>query len=325
MTNRKLIWASFYAILLSIIPLTGVPFSWAAESVILPADDVYGMQQNANTVKNETELKVTSHSGEKNKRSLLKFDLSTIPTECIIDSATLELYLLTPPGSSRVQQLYFVPNDSWTETTLTWNNQPGFTDLLATANTGTTANTSIVWGGSLGGKVGGEYAGDGKISLLIKDSLEDNSPGAKEASYASKEHAVSPKPSLRVSYTCGEQQGCGHGFWKNHIDLWPSTYFPDDLLKDHFSGIPFTLENDTLDMALSYGGGPSFEEAAQILLRNAVASLLNAADLGVDFPMTEADVITAVNSALSSGNRGTVLTLEGELDTLNNLGCPLGK
>jgi len=44
--------------------LTGVSFSWAAESVLLPADDVYGMQQNATTVKNETELMVTSHGGE---------------------------------------------------------------------------------------------------------------------------------------------------------------------------------------------------------------------------------------------------------------------
>jgi hypothetical protein len=207
---------------------------------------------------------------------------------------------------------------------LTWNNQPVPSGLLDSSNTGTTGSTSIFWGGSLAGQVANEYAGDNAISLLVKDSLEENSPGAKEGSYASKEHATSPKPALRISYTCGEKEGCSHGFWKNHDNLWPADYAPNDLLDEYFDGIPSELLNDTFDMALSYGGGKEFVDAARILLRNAVASLLNAADLGVNFSWTEAEVITAVNLALSSGNRETVLTLEEELDVLNNLSCPLG-
>lgn len=34
-------------------------------------------------------------------------------------------------------------------------------------------------------------------------------------------------------------------------------------------------------------------------------------------------MITAVNAALGSGNRGTMLTLAGQLDALNDAGCPL--
>ncbi|HEX9778228.1 MAG TPA: DNRLRE domain-containing protein [Geopsychrobacteraceae bacterium] len=97
MIRKKLRLASLCASLVSIITLTGVPFSWAAESVLLPTDDIYVMEQNADKVKNETELKVTSHSGGKNKRSFLKFNLSTVPAGCTIDGARLELYLLTPP------------------------------------------------------------------------------------------------------------------------------------------------------------------------------------------------------------------------------------
>jgi hypothetical protein len=44
---------------------------------------------------------------------------------------------------------------------------------------------------------------------------------------------------------------------------------------------------------------------------------------GVTYPLSTAGVIDQVNAALASGNRNTMLQLAGELDVLNNLGCPL--
>jgi hypothetical protein len=79
----------------------------------------------------------------------------------------------------------------------------------------------------------------------------------------------------------------------------------------------------TLLQGLQFGGGPGIEGAQQILLRAAVAALLNAASGGVTYPLSVADVISQVNAALASGNRQIMLALAGRLDTLNNLGCPL--
>ncbi len=83
----------------------------------------------------------------------------------------------------------------------------------------------------------------------------------------------------------------------------------------------FGLDNVTLLQALSFQGGSSTKEAAQILLRAAVAALLNSTS--VDYPLTTAQVIAEVNAALASGDRSTILAEATRLDTFNNLGCPL--
>jgi hypothetical protein len=81
--------------------------------------------------------------------------------------------------------------------------------------------------------------------------------------------------------------------------------------------------DDTLAGALSYNGGSGTTGAARILLRAAVAALLNAASPDVDYPLTTAQVIAQVNAALASNNRTTMLNLASRLDASNNLGCPL--
>ena len=128
-----------------------------------------------------------------------------------------------------------------------------------------------------------------------------------------------------------EPEGCSHGFWKNHdgsgpqANEWPGIYTPTLPLGQVFS-FPSELsayEFFTLGMALDFTGGPDVDGAARILLRNAVASVLNAAHPDVAYPMTAQQVQTAVNAALASLDRDAMLALEAELDELNNLGCPL--
>jgi hypothetical protein len=85
----------------------------------------------------------------------------------------------------------------------------------------------------------------------------------------------------------------------------------------------YGLDNRTLLQALSFQGGTSTTAAARILLRAAVAALLNSASPGVNYPLTTAEVIAQVNTALASQNRSTMLALAGQLDSDNNLGCPL--
>jgi hypothetical protein len=81
--------------------------------------------------------------------------------------------------------------------------------------------------------------------------------------------------------------------------------------------------DDTLVGALSYQGGSGTSGAARILLRAAVSALLNSASPDVDYPLTTTQVIAQVNAALASNNRSTMLTLASQLDSYNNLGCPL--
>jgi hypothetical protein len=83
------------------------------------------------------------------------------------------------------------------------------------------------------------------------------------------------------------------------------------------------LDNVSLLAALSFHGGSGVIGGARILLRAAVASLLNAASPTVDFSLTVALVINAVNTALASNNRSTIIALASQLDALNNQGsCP---
>ena len=85
----------------------------------------------------------------------------------------------------------------------------------------------------------------------------------------------------------------------------------------------FGLDNATLLAALSFEGGPTITDASEVLLRQAVAALLNAAHPDVDYALTTDEIIARVNAALASNNRGTILALAAELDRLNNQGCPL--
>jgi hypothetical protein len=120
--------------------------------------------------------------------------------------------------------------------------------------------------------------------------------------------------------------GCTPGYWKNHPDAWPPTgYSLVQLVDSVFAAAAAYpgIGSSTLLEALDFGGGPGVDGAARILLRAAVAALLNASHPGVTYPMTEAQVIASVDAALASGDRDTMLILASALDADNNLGCPL--
>jgi len=118
-------------------------------------------------------------------------------------------------------------------------------------------------------------------------------------------------------------EGCTPGYWKNHQDSW-QVYTTGQTLESVFD-VPNSLgmDSNTLLEALDFGGGPGVTGGAQILFRAAVAALLNSAHSGVNYPLTEAQVIAQVNAALATNDRDTVLALAADLDAKNNAGCPL--
>lgn len=129
------------------------------------------------------------------------------------------------------------------------------------------------------------------------------------------------------------------GFWKNHYpgcpsghDAWQYTAFKTgDLLSEVFD-IPSCNGNldaffgATLLEALGFQGGSGVSGAAEILLRAAVASLLNASyhetrnggSSAVYFPYDSNGIIDMVNAALDSCDRETMLDLADYLDMINN-------
>jgi hypothetical protein len=138
-------------------------------------------------------------------------------------------------------------------------------------------------------------------------------------------------------------QGCTPGYWKvdQHWDSWPAPWSPSGPLSAMFSGVtnpPYATSEVTFPggtsvlmgsatqvQALNFQGGDSVQEKAEILLRAAVAAVLNADSPGVNFPWTSAQVISEVNAALASQDATTIIDLADQLDGDNNGpgGCPL--
>jgi hypothetical protein len=121
-----------------------------------------------------------------------------------------------------------------------------------------------------------------------------------------------------------DAEGCTPGFWKNHTSHWV-TYTPNTTVGSVFgeaSEFP-TLADDSLAAALAYRGGRDAIGGARILLRAAVAALLNEVHPEVDYSVD--GVIGLVDAALATGDRETMIGLGGLLDGENNgaEGCPL--
>ncbi len=125
------------------------------------------------------------------------------------------------------------------------------------------------------------------------------------------------------------------GYWKmapkTHPGSWERTGYTTTMLVSDIFCIPSSLMNGKLDLnkdgkantlldALGYKGGNDLKGKAQILLRAAVAALLNEASLG-DYYLpydSVADLVNAVNSTLSTNDKAAYTELAGILDKWNN-------
>lgn len=111
----------------------------------------------------------------------------------------------------------------------------------------------------------------------------------------------------------GGGEGCTPGYWKqsHHFDSWVG-HATRDLFNTVF-GVTSSFGGTLLE-ALKRGGGKE-----KALGRHAVAALLNAAS-SVYYDLTEDEVKEAVQDAYASGDFNGV---KGDLEELNELGCPL--
>jgi len=148
----------------------------------------------------------------------------------------------------------------------------------------------------------------------------DTSTSTSTSSSTSSSTSTTTETTTTTTTTPGGE-GCTPGYWKQsqHFDSWPVN------ITMTLAGAGFTAtglsEGTTLLSALSLRGGPTVQDAKNILLRAAAAAYLSS--LAVDYPLTTAEVVSMVNTALASGDRETILGVAATLDRNNNLGCTL--
>lgn len=115
-------------------------------------------------------------------------------------------------------------------------------------------------------------------------------------------------------------QGCTPGYWKQtqHFGSWVG-YIPTGpgaSVYNSVFGVNLFPPSMTLLQALEQGGG-----GAGRLGRHSTAALLNAANGGVAYGMTPAQVIAAVQNAVATGDYDAAA---GRFEWMNERGCPLG-
>ena len=118
-------------------------------------------------------------------------------------------------------------------------------------------------------------------------------------------------------------QGCTLGYWKNHTSSWV-TYSPTDTIGAvyNLTTAQTPYASDTLLQGLSLQGGPGVVGAQAILFKQAIAGLLNVS-AGLDYGATTVQAIGITRHAIVSGDRDLMITVAGQFQTRNSVGCPL--
>jgi len=181
------------------VDATPATFAWSIEAVpacvaatvkVGSVGDSWVLQDSAQSnYGTDSVLKVVGKTNA-NARLLVQFSLPAIPEGCQIQSATLRLYAGSHKNG-RTLQAYQV-SGNWSESGVTWGNQPATTGPAATTSSGSGWRT---W--NVTGQVGGMYAGANK-GFLVRDASE--SGGGSEQGFHSREKGSDRPPELIVVF-----------------------------------------------------------------------------------------------------------------------------
>jgi hypothetical protein len=137
-------------------------------------------------------LKVDSKSGSSNARALVRFALPTIPAGCQVTNVRLRLYASSYKSGRTVNALRL--NGTWTETGVTWANQPATTGAAASAPSRSSSGY-MEW--TVTSQVQGMYSNTNH-GFLIRDSAENG--GGNEQGFHSREKAPDNPPQLVITF-----------------------------------------------------------------------------------------------------------------------------
>jgi len=124
-----------------------------------------------------------------NRRTFVQFTLPSLPAGCSVTGGTLRLFALSAQGTRVIQALRAAA--SWTESGVTWSNQPGTTGAAATSDSGTGWRT---W--NVTAQVQAMYAGS-NFGFVLRDQTESASGFTQN--YASRENSPND-PELIVTW-----------------------------------------------------------------------------------------------------------------------------
>jgi hypothetical protein len=104
------------------------------------------------------------------RRSLLKFTMPPAPAGCEVSSATLRLYN-DDPRSARVVHVHQIsPAAGWSQSTVTWLDQPAITGSAASS----TAGAAVGWQEwTVTGIVGAIYGSSANNGVMLRDAAEN--------------------------------------------------------------------------------------------------------------------------------------------------------
>ena len=135
-------------------------------------------------------LRVRSQSGSRNNRLITRFTLPAVPANCSVTLATLRLFSSSSTAGRTLQALRV--NAAWTETGVTWTNQPATTGTAVTTTSGAgyrewtvTAQVALMYSGTNNG-------------FLIRDATE-NGTGLEQLFHA-REKAPDNPPQLVLTF-----------------------------------------------------------------------------------------------------------------------------
>lgn len=152
--------------------------------------DSYVRLKNPNTNYNWYSLQVQNNYTKDAYRSWVKFDLSSIPSDSIIDDAILTVYVKSHArAANRIYCAHHSNNDAWTEGGITWNNQPSF-------NSSYNTNATFI----------PNYKGVGWISWDVTyDVQRDIAPGDRKSSWVMRDrYEADNSPQVWISMYCKE-------------------------------------------------------------------------------------------------------------------------
>ena len=135
----------------------------------------------------------------RNKRSLVRFDVSSIPGTATVSSATLTLCAIGVPSITRTYELYRATS-AWVETTVTWSSQP--TVAAAATDSASTPPTVGCMTWSVTADIQGWVGGAANYGWRVVDTVEDSTT-VHLTKFRSRENAAVPseQPKLEVTYT----------------------------------------------------------------------------------------------------------------------------
>ena len=115
------------------------------------------VDENAPTTTNGSAVTMNSQSrNNRNRRSYVSFDLTTcapsVPSSAIVTGATLRLWATAIPAATCRTEDVFAVTSAWTQSAITWNNQPFGTAINSPASG--TRTDSITVGSGAGCTIG---------------------------------------------------------------------------------------------------------------------------------------------------------------------------